>query len=124
MASNRSGEGERLLRQAAVRRRVAPLFVRVVIVAGAASSGCNASPSGTIQLVTGGEADALTRSPAVTRLEVQAVDASGHATTLATASLPASSIDLGGQSESTVAALRVTGSDAMRQRVVSGASLP
>jgi hypothetical protein len=74
--------------------------------------------------VTGGETDTFTRAPAPTRLRVDAIDSSGHLTTLSTTPLPATTIDLGSQSASTVATLNVTGLDATGARVVFGASLP
>jgi hypothetical protein len=46
-------------------------------------------PSGTLKLVLGGESDALTRSPAPTRLTLDAYDSSCNKTTLASVSLPA-----------------------------------
>jgi hypothetical protein len=95
--------------------------VPVVLVA---LAGCNSTDSGTIQLVTGAETDVFTASPAPTTLKVIALDANNNATTIATASLPTDSIDLGQQDESAVATLAVEGTDSTGAQVVFGASLP
>jgi hypothetical protein len=89
-----------------------------------AVASCAPTPSGTIELVTGGEPDALTRAPAPTALQVVAVDAKGNATTLATAALPTDSIDLGERDETLVAAVQVSGLDANGKRLVYGEALP
>lgn len=85
---------------------------------------CSSTDNGSIQLVTGEETDTFSRAPAPTKLRVDAVDSSGHVTTLSTTPLPAATVDLGTQSESTVATLDVTGLDASGSRIVFGASLP
>jgi hypothetical protein len=85
---------------------------------------CSSSPSGSLQLVTGGETDTFTRSPAPTSIRVQAVDTSGNATTLATASLPTSTIDLGNLDENTVSTLVVQGLDASGKTLVYGQTIP
>jgi len=96
--------------------RLAPLALALVA--------CASKPEGTIQLVTGGEADTMTRDPVPTSLLVEAVDSSGKATQLAKVSWPAASIDLGEQSQDTVAQLRVTGLDATGTARVRGMSVP
>jgi hypothetical protein len=85
---------------------------------------CSSSPSGSLKLVTGGETDTFTRSPAPTSIRVQAVDSAGNATTLATASLPASTIDLGNLDENTVSTLVVQGLDASGKTIVYGQTIP
>jgi hypothetical protein len=76
-----------------------------------------------VQLVTGGETDTFTKPPAPTTLRVDALTQS-NVTTIATVSLPATTVDLGTQDENTTAILQVTGLDAMGTRVVYGASVP
>ena len=86
--------------------------------------GCSSTDSGTIQLVTGAETDVFSASPKPTQLKVIALDANNNATTIATASLPTDSIDLGQQDEDAVATLAVEGTDSSGTQVVFGASLP
>lgn len=87
--------------------------------------GCSSTDSGTIQLVTGPETDVFSASPKPTQLEVIALDSNNNPTTIATASLPTDSIDLGQQDESNVATLVVEGTaGANGPQVVYGASLP
>jgi hypothetical protein len=85
---------------------------------------CSSTDNGSIQLVTGEETDTFTRAPAATKLQVESVDTTGTRTVLASVALPATTIDLGTQSESTVATLEVTGFAANGERVVFGSSLP
>jgi hypothetical protein len=101
-----------------VRPWISRLFIAI------AASGCNSTDSGTIQLVTGKETDVFSASPKPTTLKVIALDSNNNATTIATASLPTDSIDLGQQDESAVATLAVEGTDATGAQVVFGASLP
>jgi hypothetical protein len=70
------------------------------------------SPNATIAVTTGGESDALTRAPAVTTVLVEAVDRSGGRVTLAQATLPGGTIDLGNPSQTDVASIQLTGSGA------------
>lgn len=89
--------------------------------------GCNSTDNGTLQLVTGPETDVFTASPKPTMLKVIALDANNEATTLATASLPTDSIDLGQQDETAVATLAVEGytdPSGSGSQVLFGASLP
>ncbi len=85
---------------------------------------CSSSESGTLQLVTGEETDTFSRPPAPAKLEVDSVDSSGKKETLATASLPTSSVDLGSFPQSAVGTLQVVGSDAAGNRLVYGQSVP
>jgi hypothetical protein len=96
------------------------LLLPVVI----AATACSSTDNGSIDLVTGAETDTFTEAPAPTQLIVSALDSSGNSTTLATASLPTSSIDLGTQSEANVAIIEVKGTDANGNELVFGASLP
>ncbi|HEX8796369.1 MAG TPA: hypothetical protein VF765_35705 [Polyangiaceae bacterium] len=89
-----------------------------------ALAGCSSTDSGTLQLVTGPETDVFSASPQPTTLKVIALDSSNSPTTLATATLPTSSIDLGQQDENAVATLAVEGTDSSGAQVVYGASLP
>ena len=102
------------------------MFRRVLVIAAAsiATAACSSSDSGSIQIVTGEETDTFTRAPAPTELEIQSVDTSGKTTTLSTARLPATTVDLGSLDENTIASLRVTGLDAKGNPVVFGATLP
>jgi hypothetical protein len=80
------------------------------------------SESATISVTTGGESDTFTRDPAVTTLEIDAVDRAGGVTPLANSSYPAQSIDLGNPSQSLVASLQLTGKDGAGSTVVWGAA--
>ena len=73
---------------------------------------CNSSPSGTIQIVTGGETDTFTQAPIPTQIRVQALDGNGNLTTLATVAYPSDTIDLGDQDQNAVATLEVAALDA------------
>jgi hypothetical protein len=87
--------------------------------------GCNATDNGTIQIITDEEAGTFTESPAPTEIQVVAVQSADASTTLATAQLPTSTIDLGKLSESApVVSLNISGYDATNTRRVFGASLP
>jgi hypothetical protein len=89
-----------------------------------AAVSCNSSPSGTIQIVTGEETDTFSRSPAPTKLRIDAVDSGNNVTTLATATLPTDSVDLGTQDQTAVATLEVFGLDDSGNQLVFGASVP
>lgn len=105
-----------------MRRRDSAVYLSLAlaVLAGA----CSGSASGTIQLVTGVETDTFSLAPAPVKLEIQSVGSSGKATVLATAPLPTSNVDIGQQSESTLASFQAIGLDAHGKRVVFGASLP
>ncbi len=94
------------------------------VVAGALVAACGSTPSGTITLTTGGESDALTRAPAPTTLEVDAIDPDGGVTALATTKLPATSLDLGEQSQESIVDLRVQAKDDSGKVLLTGTSLP
>ncbi len=85
---------------------------------------CDSSDSGTIQLVTGEETDTFSQSPVPTQIVVSADDGSGNLTTLATATYPTDSIDLGDQDETDVATIDVSAQDATGKTLVYGQSVP
>jgi hypothetical protein len=99
-------------------RRLLPFLLLPVAVS------CNPTASGTIQLVTGEETDTFSQSPVPTQVRVDADDGSGNLTTLATASYPTDSIDLGNQDETAVAILDVSALDANGNTLVYGQSVP
>ncbi|MGH7439283.1 MAG: hypothetical protein ACRENE_26655 [Polyangiaceae bacterium] len=101
--------------------RPGPIVIGGLALLGAA---CSTSPSGSLQLVTGLETDTFTLAPRPVTLEIDAVDSSGKSTRLASSTLPASSIDLGQQNESTAASIQAIGFDEGHNRVVFGSSLP
>lgn len=80
------------------------------------------SPSGTISITTGGEQGALTRTPAVVTVTLDAVDQTGAHTTLVTATLPDAQIDLGDQSQTLVASLQLAGKDGANNDILFGAT--
>ncbi len=99
-------------------RRVSSLFRFAIL--GALACG---SESASVSVTTGGESDALTKSPPVTSLLIEAVDRTGARTTLAQSPYPTTSaIDLGTPSQSLVASLQLTGMDASNNAVVFGAA--
>lgn len=84
---------------------------------------CASKPEGSIDLLVGGEADAMTREPALVSLLVETVDSAGAATQLTRVGLPATTIDLGNPSQDTVAQIRVTAFDANGTARVKGTSV-
>ncbi len=90
----------------------------------AAVAACGSSASGTLAITVGGESDALTRSPAPTKLIVDAIDADGGVTNLASATLPTSNIDLGDQDQDTIANVRVNATDDTGKILLTGMTLP
>jgi hypothetical protein len=102
--------------------RAQPLGGLSVLLA-AALAGCSSQTTGTLQIITGEETDTFTRDPVPVSLEVDSIDSSGNTTKLATASLPATTIDLGTIDQTTVATLALTGTDAANARVVYGQSV-
>ncbi len=84
---------------------------------------CSNSDSGSIQLVTGAETDVFSASPAPTQLTVYAWTSATQVSTIATATLPTSSIDLGSQNETSAATLQIKANTASGDNVVAGASL-
>jgi len=89
-------------------------------------------PSGALKIVTGEETDVFTRAPVPATLVVDSYAWSGSgtalsSTTLATVTLPATTVDLGSQPETTPSILTVTGltsEDAGAERVFFGATIP
>jgi hypothetical protein len=98
--------------------------VRRLVVLAPLLAACNSTPTGSLKLVTGGETDTFTRSPAPTSIKVSAVDSSGNVSTLATASLPTDTIDLGNLDENTVSTIVVQGLDAKGNTLVYGDTIP
>ncbi len=90
----------------------------------ALTASCSAKPSGTLRLVTGAETDTFTRNPPPATLRVDAIDSSNQEQTLASVSLPATTIDLGTMDEAAIETLRVSGLAANGSRVVFGQSIP
>jgi hypothetical protein len=96
-----------------------------LVALAAATFGCHSTDSGTIQIIVDDEAGTFTESPAPTELQVLAVQSADAGTVLATAQLPASTIDLGNLDESSpTVSINVTGFDATKTRRVFGATLP
>jgi hypothetical protein len=90
-----------------------------------AIAACSSSSNGTLQIVTGEETDTFSRPPApVVKLQVDSVDGSGNKRSLATATLPASSIDLGTVATNAVGTIEVSGTGADGSQLVYGQSLP
>jgi hypothetical protein len=87
------------------------------------ASACGQQDTGTLQIITGEETDTFTQSPVPTQIVVTAVDSSGKQTTLATASYPTDTIDLGKLDESVDAEIQVTAKDATGKELVYGASV-
>ena len=105
-------------RQLCYTRRVRKRLVLLAI----AMASCSSS-QGRLSLVTGGESDVFSRSPAPTTLVVDAVDTTGARTNLATAKLPTTEIDLGELPRTNVASVQVTGKDDVGTVLVYGASV-
>ncbi|MCL2777988.1 MAG: hypothetical protein FWD73_08285 [Polyangiaceae bacterium] len=85
---------------------------------------CSKAPSGTINITTGGEVDALTREPAPVALVVDSIAIDGTAKEISRTALPASELDLGSVSQTDVGALRVSAIDASGTVLLQGESLP
>jgi hypothetical protein len=100
----------------AVRRRGFGLAVLALVA-------CSSTPTGTFTLTTGGESDALSRSPAPTTLIVQALDTDGNAQELARTALPTDEVSLGDKSRTDVGAVRVLAVDAAGKTLLRGESL-
>jgi hypothetical protein len=80
-------------------------------------------PSATIDVTTGGEPDALTKDPAVTTIELDAVGQSGTTSLLAPTSVVSNAtLDLGDQSQDIVGSVQFTGTDDAGDVVVFGAT--
>jgi hypothetical protein len=88
-------------------------------------SSCGSTDAGTIQILIGEQTDTFTQTPVPTQIVVTAIDpTTGDTTQLADPAYPVTSIDLGVQSENTVAILEVQGEDANGNVLVSGQSVP
>ncbi|MGH7269891.1 MAG: hypothetical protein ACREJ3_05620, partial [Polyangiaceae bacterium] len=96
----------------------------IAMAATLALPACSSADSATIQIVTGGETDTFTQSPAPTTLEIDALGTSGTTTTLAKVSLPASRVDLGSLDETIEATIEAKGLGAQGATLVYGSSLP
>jgi len=102
------------------RLRPCSFFLTFLFLAAA----CSSTDTGTIQILIT-DPDTFSASPAVTTLTVYALDTTGDPPTkLASAPVSAATIDLGPQSESSIDAIQVTGTDANGIERVSGTSLP
>ena len=90
-----------------------------------AALGCTSATQGTIQIITDEEAGTFTESPVPTELQIVAVQSADASAVLATASLPATTIDLGELSTNAApVSINVSGLDKSGTRRVFGASLP
>lgn len=89
-----------------------------------ALAACAGKAEGTATLVTGPEEGVLTRAPAVQTLVAEAIAADGTVRTLARASLPIDTLDLGDFLKDETGSLRVRGEDATGTARVEGESLP
>jgi hypothetical protein len=106
-----------------VRRRFIYAGIAATAIIGAVAA-CSSSASGTLAITVGGESDALTKSPAPTKLVVDAIDADGGVTNLATATLPTSNLDLGDQNQDTIVNIRVNATDDTGKILLTGMTLP
>lgn len=97
--------------------------MRILVASFLLLAACSSKQNGTIAITLGGEADALTRSPAPTSLVVDAVDRDGGVSTLATVNLPADRADLADLSSDRAGSVRITGKDFSGASRVWGASL-
>jgi hypothetical protein len=95
----------------------------LLVLIPAAATACSSKDNATIQLNTGAETDTFTETPVPTSLVVQAWSAPDAGTTIADVPFPATSVDLGDQSEANEAIITVSGIDANNATVVYGASL-
>lgn len=85
---------------------------------------CSSTAEGSLSITTGGETDALTRAPAPTQLVVAGIDPQKASHELARTHLPASSLDLGNQDETTIYRLRVAALDDASTTLLRGLTLP
>ncbi len=104
--------------------RIGQVWAGSSLLGAALLAACGSTPTGTLTLTTGGETDTLTRAPAPTSLVIDAIDADGGVTNLASTRLPATSIDLGERDQSTIANIRVQGKDDTGNVLVTGTTLP
>lgn len=89
-----------------------------------AISACSSDPTGTLQIVLGGEADALTRAPAPNTLVVESIGLDGTTSKLSRTKLPAASIELPVLDQATVAQIRISAIDDAQVTRASGTTLP
>lgn len=90
---------------------------------GLGQTACSDTPTATITITTGDEADAFSRSPAPTTLVVDSVGLDGKVAELARTSLPTDDISLGDKGRTDVGAIRVRASDAAGNVVMKGETL-
>lgn len=100
-----------------------PRRAAIIALAIASFAACAGEPIGTFTLTTGGEADALTRSPTPTTLVVEHLAIDGTKAELARAELPATSFELGSKGRSDVGALVVRALDASGKELLHGETL-
>jgi hypothetical protein len=86
-------------------------------------AGCSGTPTATLTLTTGDEADAFSRAPAPATLIVDAVDVDGNVQELARTPLPADDISLGDKGRTDVGAIRVRATDAAGNLLLKGETL-
>lgn len=84
---------------------------------------CTHEPTGTFDVTTGGEADALSRTPAPTTLVVETLRLDGTKTELSRTALPATSLSLGSQKRTDVGALVVRALDDEGHELLHGETL-
>lgn len=94
-----------------------------VAAAGLLTLSCSGTPEGTIAIVTGEEADTMSRAPAPVKLVTEKVALDGTRTPISTVDLPADTVDLGELRRAEIGALAVTGLDATGAPVVRGETL-
>ncbi|AKV01778.1 hypothetical protein AKJ09_08441 [Labilithrix luteola] len=108
--------------EARIRPSWSVLTATIALAAGALS--CSSDKTGTVTLSVGGEADALTRSPAPTVLVVEQIATDGSKKEVSRTNLPGSTeLSLGDVGRSDTGALRVSGLDATGKVLVLGESL-
>jgi hypothetical protein len=99
-------------------------LVITLLLPPALAAACSSKDNGSVQVIIT-DPSTFTAAPPVTTLTVSALDTSGDpATTLATASLPATAVDLGVQNENNIDTIEITGTDASGVERVFGRSLP
>lgn len=91
---------------------------------GALAAACGSTQTGTLTLTTGGESDALTKTPAPTQLAIDAIDADGGVSSIATAKLPTQNIDLGDRDSNSIVSIRVNATDDSGKILLTGMTLP
>ncbi|HEY8077241.1 MAG TPA: hypothetical protein VIF62_24110 [Labilithrix sp.] len=97
--------------------------MRRALVAAILLVSCSSKPSATIALVTGGEPDALTRTPVPTTIVVEQVNPDATTKELVRTSLPTDDFDLGDFGQDDYGAIRVQLLDPTGKPIVRGESL-